>query len=82
MPRRTDDLERDDPQRLQTSRVGQRFEGIVTGASSKGTWARVFHPPVEGRIVRGEKGLDIGDRVNVKLLGVDVEKGFIDFARG
>ena len=62
-------------------RVGDHFDGIVTGASSKGTWARVFRPPVEGRIVRGEKGLDIGDRVSVKLLRVDVERGHIDFAK-
>jgi VacB/RNase II family 3'-5' exoribonuclease len=66
---------------LLSNRIGQRFEGIVTGASAKGTWARIFQPPVEGRVVRGGKGLDIGDRVNVKLLGVDVERGFIDFAR-
>jgi exoribonuclease R len=64
-----------------SSRVGDKFEGIVTGASSKGTWARVFDPPVEGKVVRGEEGLDVGDRLRVKLLSVDVERGFIDFAR-
>jgi exoribonuclease-2 len=63
------------------NRIGDHFDGVVTGASSKGTWARVFQPPVEGKIVRGEEGLDIGDRVKVKLLGVNVEAGFIDFAR-
>jgi len=62
-------------------RVGERFDGIVTGASSKGTWVRIFHPPVEGKLVRGEKGLDIGDRVHVKLDEVNVERGFIDFVR-
>ncbi|HUP43917.1 MAG TPA: RNB domain-containing ribonuclease [Thermoanaerobaculia bacterium] len=66
---------------LLTSRIGEKFDGIVTGASSKGTWARVFNPPVEGKIVRGHKGLDVGDRVRVKLLSADVERGFIDFAR-
>jgi len=66
---------------LLANRIGQRFEGVVTGASSKGTWARVFDPPVEGKIVRGEKGLDLGDRVRGKLLAVDVERGYIDFAR-
>ena len=66
---------------LLLSRIGDVFSGIVTGASAKGTWARVFDPPVEGRIVRGEKGLDVGDRVRVKLLSVDVDRGFIDFAR-
>lgn len=62
-------------------RVGDRFDGIVTGASQKGTWVRIFHPPTEGKVVRGWDGLDIGDRVKVKLQGVDVERGFIDFAR-
>jgi exoribonuclease-2 len=62
-------------------RVGESFDGIVTGASQKGTWVRIFHPPTEGKLVRGWDGLDIGDRVKVKLLGVDVDEGFIDFGR-
>lgn len=66
---------------LLTDRVGDHFDGIVTGASAKGTWVRVFNPPVEGKLVRGSEGLDIGDRVKVKLLGVNVERGFIDFSR-
>lgn len=66
---------------LLARRVGEEFEAIVTGASSKGTWARVLRPPVEGRVVRGEERLDVGDRVRVKLLSTDVERGFIDFAR-
>ena len=66
---------------LLESRVGQRFEGIVTGASAKGTWVRIFSPPVEGKVVRNFDGLDIGDRINVKLLSVNVERGYIDFAR-
>ena len=66
---------------LLAPRQGERFDGIVTGASSKGTWVRVFRPPVEGRVVRGEHGLDVGERVRVELLGTDVERGFIDFAR-
>ena len=66
---------------LLESRVGDRFDGIVTGASAKGTWARVFNPPVEGKIVHGEEGLDIGDRVRVKLIKVDPERGHIDFVR-
>lgn len=61
--------------------VGKTFEGIVTGASAKGTWVRIFTPPVEGRIVRGEKNLDVGDRVKVRLARTDVERGFIDFER-
>jgi VacB/RNase II family 3'-5' exoribonuclease len=63
------------------NRVGETFDGIVTGAKTKGTWVRIFRPPIEGKVVRGEKGLDIGDRVKVKLLGVDVDRGFIDFGR-
>jgi exoribonuclease-2 len=62
-------------------RIGERFEGLVTGASPKGTWVRIPAPPVEGRVVRGSAGMDVGDRVTVELLGVDVERGFIDFAR-
>ena len=61
-------------------RVGERFEGIVTGASEKGTWVRIVRPPVEGRVVRGVQGLDVGDRVSVELVGTNVERGFIDFA--
>lgn len=66
---------------LLSPRVGDRFEGIVTGASSKGTWVRVQHPVAEGKVVRGEKGLDVGDHVPVRLLRADVERGFIDFER-
>ena len=62
-------------------RIGQRFDGVVTGASETGTWVRIFHPPVEGRVVHGWQGMDVGDRVHVKLIGTDVERGFIDFVR-
>ncbi|HEX7150096.1 MAG TPA: RNB domain-containing ribonuclease [Thermoanaerobaculia bacterium] len=65
---------------LLDDRVGDKFDAIVTGASRKGTWVRIFRPPIEGKVVRGAEGLDIGDRVKVKLLNVDVERGFIDFA--
>lgn len=66
---------------LLQSHVGERYDGIVTGASAKGTWVRILHPPVEGKLMRGEKGLDIGDRVRVKLVATNVERGFIDFER-
>jgi|HubBroStandDraft_3_1064219.scaffolds.fasta_scaffold13269_1 VacB/RNase II family 3'-5' exoribonuclease len=66
---------------LLSGRLGQTFDGIVTGAADKGTWARIFDPPVEGRIVEGFRRLDVGDKVRVKLLSTDVERGYIDFAR-
>ena len=65
---------------LLASRVGARFDGIVTGASDKGTWVRITGPTTEGRVVRGFEGLDVGDRVRVELLRTDVGRGFIDFA--
>jgi VacB/RNase II family 3'-5' exoribonuclease len=63
------------------SRVGQTFDALVTGASSKGTFVRVMAPLIDGKVVGGEKGLDVGDRVRVRLTHVDVERGFIDFER-
>jgi exoribonuclease-2 len=64
---------------LLAARTGARFDGIVTGASDKGTWARITQPCVEGRIVRGFEGLQVGDRVHVELVHTDVDRGFIDF---
>jgi VacB/RNase II family 3'-5' exoribonuclease len=66
---------------LLDGQIGREFDGIVTGASPKGTWARIFDPPVEGRIEQGSSGLDVGDRVRLKLIHTDPERGFIDFAR-
>jgi exoribonuclease-2 len=66
---------------LLSSRIGQQFDGIVTGASEKGTWVRVSGPTTEGKVVRGFEGLDVGDHVRVKLVHTDVEQGFIDFAK-
>jgi exoribonuclease-2 len=65
---------------LLSGRLGESFDAIVTGASPKGTWVRLFQPPVEGRLERGLHGLDVGDHVRVKLVHTDVERGFIDFA--
>jgi exoribonuclease-2 len=62
-------------------RRGEVFDGIVTGASPKGTWVRIRQPLVEGRIERGQEGLEVGDRVRVRLVSVDPWKGFIDFER-
>jgi exoribonuclease-2 len=61
-------------------RIGEQFEGTVTGASEKGTWVRIFRPPVEGKVVEGFEGLDVGEKVTVELVSTDVERGFIDFA--
>ena len=66
---------------LLESRIGERFEAFVTGASEVGTWVRITHPAAEGKLVRGYHGLDVGDRVRVELVSTDVERGFIDFAR-
>ena len=66
---------------LLESRIGERFDAIVTGASQKGTWVRLFHIPVEGKVVRGFEGMDVGHRARVQLLDVNVERGFIDFKR-
>jgi exoribonuclease-2 len=62
-------------------RVGQSFSAVVTGVTPKGVFVRVFDPPVEGRVMRGERGLDVGDRVRVTLLSTDPQRGFIDFGR-
>ena len=64
---------------LLSSRIGDRFDAIVTGASDKGTWVRTFDPPAEGRVVRGFDGMDVGERVTVRLTDTDVTRGFIDF---
>jgi exoribonuclease-2 len=64
---------------LLESRIGERFDAIVTGASEKGTWVRIFHPPVEGRLVHGHEGVDVGHRLRVQLVFTDVERGYIDF---
>ena len=62
------------------SQIGTRFEGIVTGASEKGTWVRIANPAAEGRVVKNFQGFDVGNHVHVQLLRVDVARGFIDFA--
>jgi exoribonuclease-2 len=62
-------------------RIGQQFDAIVTGAADKGTFARLVDPPAEGRIVEGERGLDVGDHVRVRLVATEPSKGFIDFVR-
>ncbi len=64
---------------LLEDRIGEQFDGIITGAADKGTWVRLLEIPVEGKLVHGYQGVDVGDRVRVQLLETDVEQGFIDF---
>ncbi len=64
---------------LLRSRIGEEFDALVTGASAKGTWARLLRLPAEGRVVRHFDGMDVGEHVRVRLVAVDVERGFIDF---
>jgi len=64
---------------LLRDRIGESFEAFVTGASEKGTYVRLIAPPAEGRVVRGEYGLIVGEKVCVRLIGTDPYKGFIDF---
>ena len=66
---------------LLAPRIGQSFDAIVTGASPKGTWVRIVHPAVEGRVVRGDTASTSATLVRVELVHTDVERGFIDFAR-
>jgi exoribonuclease-2 len=66
---------------LLSDRIGERFDAIVSGASPKGTWVHVEHPAAEGKLVRGEHGLDVGDRLRVELVSTDIDRGFVDFAR-
>jgi exoribonuclease-2 len=63
------------------NRIGQQFAAVVTGVTPKGVFVRVTDPPVEGRLVRGEAGLDVGDGIRVKLLATDPARCFIDFGR-
>jgi exoribonuclease II len=66
---------------LLQNRIGDVFEALVTGASEKGTYVRLINPPAEGRVVRGERGMWVGQKVNVRLLKTDPYNGFIDFER-
>jgi VacB/RNase II family 3'-5' exoribonuclease len=66
---------------LLQNRVGQQFDALVTGASDKGTFVRISEPLAEGKLIQGAAGLDVGDKVRVRLTHTDVERGFIDFAR-
>jgi VacB/RNase II family 3'-5' exoribonuclease len=66
---------------LLSSRIGERFDAICTGAADKGTWVRIFQPPIEGRLLYGAEGVDVGHRIRVQLVRTDVERGYIDFKK-
>jgi len=66
---------------LMQKRIGEVFDAIVTGDTPKGTFARLIKPPVDGRVMRGEQGLRVGEKISVKLLDTNPERGFIDFGR-
>jgi exoribonuclease-2 len=66
---------------LLEARIGETFDAIVTGAAPKGTWVRIFDPPVEGRLMEGFAGVDVGDKLRVQLIHTDVDRGYIDFRK-
>jgi exoribonuclease R len=66
---------------LLEERIGEQFDAIVTGASEKGTWVRLISLPVEGRLMHGFEGVDVGDRMHVRLDSVDVNQGYINFSK-
>ncbi len=66
---------------LLESRIGEQFDSICTGAADKGTWVRLLSLPIEGKLEQGFQGVDVGDRLRVQLISVDVDRGFIDFKK-
>ncbi len=66
---------------LLQSRIGEQFDAVVTGASTKGTWVRLLKVPVEGKLVSGFDGQDVGNKLRVQLVHTNVEHGFIDFKK-
>lgn len=62
-----------------SSQIGTVYQGIITGASEKGTWVRLFHPAVEGKVIEGFENLKVGNKVTVQLTSVNIVKGYIDF---
>jgi exoribonuclease-2 len=66
---------------MMSSRIGEVFDGIVTGVTPHGTFVRVMNPHVEGLLAQGAHGVNVGDHVRIRLTRTDVQRGYIDFAR-
>jgi VacB/RNase II family 3'-5' exoribonuclease len=64
-----------------SNRIGEIFDAIVTGVTPKGTFVRVLKPHIEGLLARGQQGVDVGDKLRVRLISTDPQRGYIDFAR-
>ena len=62
-------------------RIGAVFDAVVTGVTPHGTFVRILRPHVEGLLAQGQQGVDVGDKMRVKLIRTDVQHGYIDFAR-
>jgi exoribonuclease-2 len=62
-------------------RIGETFAAVVTGVTPKGVFVRVLNPPAEGLLIRGQQGVDVGDKLQVKLVNTDPQRGYIDFVR-
>ncbi len=62
-------------------RIGALFDAVVTGVTQHGTFVRIRQPQVEGLLAQGQQGVDVGDKMRVKLIRTDVQRGYIDFAR-
>jgi len=62
-------------------KIGEQFDAIVTGASEKGTWVRLLDIPVEGKLVQDFRNLDVGNKVRVQLISLNVDRGYIDFKK-
>ena len=62
-----------------SKQIGAHFDAVVSGVNADGTWVRLRHPPVEGKLLTGAKPMDVGHRVRVRLVSANPERGFIDF---
>ena len=63
---------------LLSGRIGDEFTAIVTGVKGPKVYVRLLRPPAEAMVVDGVDGLDVGDRVRVRLVDAVPERGFID----